>query len=207
MKIMVCANVLGNFRELKKDADSCKAEYICIAGNIGISKDGEFREFLNGGINITQKIIGVTGKYEDFSMAPNQVGKIELLYHMSNRTDTPFLYSGLSGSYSPVLYEKDHGSRRYMSKKNLFSIPENRDIVLLHNVPGKLGKSNSLDFDDDLFNFISEKSPRYLFIGGYDRFSAFKFLDTTVLFLTSLKKGYALVETEDWSCLFQHKMP
>lgn len=223
MKILICSNVFGNFQELKKDADFLGPDlfYILIAGNVGINRETPFFSEDNSGIYFKQLIFYVTGKHEDFSFAK----EIEHTWgDFPPRTDfvCPYIVSplgdivglppnefslcGVSGTYSPLFYEKESAPPRHMTRKQLFSIPKNADIVLLHKIPGQLAKSGSLDFHDDVFNLIKEKSPRYIFIGGYDRLSHFRFLDTTVVFITSLNKGYAIIDTGEWSCFFQHKM-
>jgi len=198
-------------RELKEDSIFSKSDSIFIAGNIGVGTIGEFGEYLNGLISIDKDIYYVTGKYEDFALLKDiKDGRTNKRFYFVPPSGIPthmdISLAGVSGTYSPTFYEKGSAPMRHFTKNQLLSLPSKADVVLLHNIPGRLAKSGSLDFHEDVFRIIDAKKPRYIFIGGYDRFSHFNYHDTTVVFLTSLRKGYALLDTSDWTCFYQHKM-
>jgi len=210
MKLMISGGVFGDFRLLRKDARFVQADYIFLTGNTGITANS----FSPG-----PPTYFVAGKNEDFgaikqiSESPETTDLSKSFCFVSgpcivgDKEEVVSVY-GVSGTYSPNFYEADSAPIKHMRKKDLFGAPNGTDILLLHNIPGKLAKSGTLDFDSDFFNLLNTKSFRYVFIGGYEfkKFTSFKYRDTTVLFLPSLVRGYALVDTQDWSCYFQNKL-
>lgn len=227
MKIMICGDLFGDFELLKKDADFIEADHILICGNVGIKTDTSFLDYWEGQLNFTQPIYYVTGKHEDFGLVKEiEESNRDDFYHlgsvamrdfppeistadlMDGSTYPVVKIAGCSGTYSEKYYDKENAPARHMTEKNLLAIKENMDIVLLHNVPGNLGKRSGLDFDMRFFEFLSQKSARYVFVGGYGfpSYSVFPFKDSTVLFLPPIDKGYAIINTDDWSCYFNNKM-
>ena len=228
MKLMICGDVFGDFELLKKDADFIEAEAILICGNVGIKTDTTFLDYWEGKLSISQPIYFVTGKHEDFGLvlevcayrnhkegesviypSMNPVASAEIqVYEDNEQGDFAFTVAGCFGTYSEKYYKKEGAPARHMTEKSLLQIPEKMDVLLLHNVPGKLGKQSGLNFDLRFFDFIKQKQARYIFVGGYGfpHYSCFPFSKSTVLFLCPLKLGYAILDTKDWSCYFNNKM-
>jgi hypothetical protein len=224
MKYMVCGNVFGDFELLKHDSEFMEADAVLICGNVGIERGGGFEKFWNEELKIKAPVFCVTGKHEDFGYVKELK---EIIEPVKSSMRMPFYFldptyvslrhkdpnrdpwvSGVSGTYSEKFYLSDSAPARHMTRKQLYSIKKNLDIVLLHNVPGKLGKTNGVNFDLDFFTFLEEKEPRYVFVGGYgfNNYSFFPYLKTTVLFLSSLERGYAIIDTDGWSCYYNNKM-
>lgn len=229
MKIMICGNVFSDFLQLKKESGFVEADAILICGNVGIKKGTLFEQYWNGNIKIDIPIYCISGKYEDFEWIKTRQedqnrysnGHSDTLEHpeftifsynylssIGQSFPEVWSFGGCSGTYSEKFYLADSAPMRHMTRKALFSVVPNLDIVLLHNVPGKLGTANELNFDDDLFKFIEEKQPRYIFVGGYDFNKETHFFRgrTTVVFLPVIDKGYAIVDTNKWDCYFNNKM-
>jgi hypothetical protein len=202
MKLLVTAGVFGDFRALAKDASFVDADSILIAGNTGITE----RSFVP-----PVDTYFIAGKHEDFGMVKRIIEDDAMPWRFVNKEillDYRIKVAGVSGTYSPNFYESASVPIKHMRKYDLFNTPKDADILLLHNVPGKLAKSGSLDFHDDLFALLNSRSFRYVFVGGYgfNTWSSFMFLDTTVVFLPVFKRGYVVLETADWSCYFQNRI-
>jgi hypothetical protein len=217
MKLAIFGNVFGDFNKVKEDVDFIEAEGIFICGNVGISQETPFIDYWSGSLPIRQPVYAVTGKYEDFGLVRDiKAESLQRKFHIltpkalsvSAPSEESFTVAGLSGTYSEKYYYLDSAPPRHMMRKDLMRIPIEIDMVFLHNVPGKLGKHTGLNFDEDLFSFIEVQRPKYLFVGGYEfkKYSFFRYLQTTVLLLSSINEGYALVDTKDWSCYFNNKM-
>jgi hypothetical protein len=202
MKILVTAGVFGDFRALAKDSSFVDADAILIAGNTGITE----RSFVP-----PVDTYFIAGKHEDFGMIKQLMEKDSFPWRFINGEvllDYRIKVAGVSGTYSPNFYENASVPIKHMKKSDLFNTPKDSDILILHNVPGRLAKSGSLDFHDDLFSLLNSRSFRYVFVGGYEfsTWSSFLYLDTTVVFLPALKKGYVILDTADWSCFFQNRI-
>jgi len=226
MRIMIVGNVFGDFYKLKEDAQFIEADIILISGNVGIKTDTSFLDYWEDRLKIRQPIYFITGKHEDFGVvkeieeAPNLTQKMRRLSPYALNIDPidhneddkygsfDIKVAGVSGTYSEKWYEEKNAPPRHFTKNNLRAVSEEANIVLLHNVPGKLGKMHSLNFEDDFFRFVEQKAPQYLFVGGYGylNYSCFPYCKTTVIFLPPLTRGYALIDTKDWSCYFNNKM-
>jgi hypothetical protein len=233
MKLMICGNVFGEFDLLKKEADFIEADYILICGNVGIKSEDTFLDYWEENLIISQPIYFVTGKYEDFSLVKEvedksselKVNKITAVGAsrraslfdpllgskttvISEANQESVIISGVSGTFSEKYYDLDSVPPRHMTRKSLHACSKDSDVIIMHNVPGRLGKQTGLNFDMEFFQFVEEKSPKYVFVGGYgfDHYSFFPVGKTTVLFLSPLRRGYAIVDTKDWSCYFNNRM-
>jgi hypothetical protein len=206
---------------LKQDIEFSQVGTALICGNVGIKRGTLFEQYWEGNIRIDIPIDCVTGKYEDFGWVKEIQGRLNsdyeyphlsiidsLTMHVATKNLITWSIGGCSGTYSEKYYLSDSAPMRHMAKEKLFSIDRGLDIVLLHNVPGQLGNTHDLNFHDDFFKFIEEKTPRYIFVGGYSFPKCAHFFQdkTTVVFLPIIDKGYALVDTETWHCHFNNKV-
>ena len=202
MKLLIASGVFGDIALLNKDIGFMGAQYALLAGNNGINHKSAA---------VSVPTYFVAGKYEEFGFIKEEepLGRLNCKF-----IKEPFLIegrvlvSGVSGTYSPLFYEEESAPIKHMRKPDFFSIKGGTDIALIHNIPGQLAKSGSLDFHRDLFDMLDLKDIRYVFVGGYnfEKQTSFIYLDTTVVFLPSLNRGYAIIDTLDWSCYFQNRI-